>query len=625
MNSNERWERIKIIYEGALSRTGGERRAYLEGACGGDADILREVESLLGSFDAKYLEGAAVEQVADTFGKKSELRPGTTVGHYKIVAEIGRGGQGSVYEAVDTKLDRTVALKTLPPELGIDETARKRFRREAQLASSLDHPNICAIHDLAEIDGVHFIVMQFVAGRNVRDLLCGKPLDLKNALRIGIQVCDALAAAHERGIIHRDIKAHNVMITGNGVAKVLDFGLAKVTSEGYDHTELTALGSPYGGETDGIRNLWKISVEPGTLRWTGTFERLTTGAGKDTEIAVSPDGTKLAFTTLAERTRVWSFPFDTAKHIQKGAGEPITPAGMDTGEFAMSADGKRLVFVAKRAGKLGLWEQTLEDNENRLLLTAADNDIFTSPRWSPDGTLIAFARNHNPDPDRRKFVQTFEKSIVLLPVDNGAERSLTTANVLQGWPWDWSQDGKYVLGSSALPTAKPEHWGLYLFPVEAAPESERQQKLVIDDPEYNFWQGKFSRDGRWILFLAARIEDGTDSFLGVVPASGGAVTQLVSGDFDKPRWSDDGKTIYFYSNRSGFRNVWGIGFDPAAGRARGEAFRTTNFDGPDRMLVGAPQIGQGSMITDLTIAQDRLIVNVTQVSGSVWILDNVDR
>lgn len=252
MNSFERWERIKDIFEAALSRTGGERRAYLEGACGDDPEMLKEVESLLSSFDAEYLEGAAIDEVADVFVSRSasRLKPGAVVGQYEIVAELGKGGQGSVYKAVDTNLNRTVAIKALPSELLIDETARKRFTREAKLASSLDHPNICAVHDLVESAGSHLIVMQYIEGRNVRELVNGKPLEISSALRIGIQVCDALAAAHSKGIIHRDIKAHNVIVTDNGVAKILDFGLAKITLEGdADQTELTALGSPYGTPT----------------------------------------------------------------------------------------------------------------------------------------------------------------------------------------------------------------------------------------------------------------------------------------------------------------------------------------------------------------------------------------
>ncbi len=180
---------------------------------------------------------------------------GTTLGNYKILEKLGAGGQGTVYKAIDSKLGRTVVIKVLPTELTSREANLKRFEREARLASALDHPNICTIFDLNVINGVHFIAMQFVEGRNVRQLVNGRPLDLQSALSIAIQVADALAAAHAQGIVHRDIKAGNVVVTSKGQAKVLDFGLAKLLDEesartsGIHHTELTEVGVPYGTAT----------------------------------------------------------------------------------------------------------------------------------------------------------------------------------------------------------------------------------------------------------------------------------------------------------------------------------------------------------------------------------------
>src|SRR5205807_8379725 len=180
---------------------------------------------------------------------------GQTLGNYKITTKLGAGGQGTVYKATDQKLGRTVVVKVLPAELTVKETNLKRFEREARLASALDHPNICTIFDLGEADGLHYIAMQYVEGRNVRQLVNGRPLELDSALRIAIQVADALAAAHARGIIHRDIKSGNVMVTDSGQVKVLDFGLAKLLDEneaqtqGMDRTELTEIGVPYGTAT----------------------------------------------------------------------------------------------------------------------------------------------------------------------------------------------------------------------------------------------------------------------------------------------------------------------------------------------------------------------------------------
>src|SRR5262245_27731739 len=180
---------------------------------------------------------------------------GQTLGNFKILQKLGVGGQGAVYKATDNKLGRTVVVKVLPAELTVKETNLKRFEREARLASALDHPNICTIFDMDEANGLHFIAMQFVEGRNVRQLCNGRPLELESALRIGIQVADALAAAHVRGIIHRDIKSGNVMVTEAGQVKILDFGLAKLLDEqqavlsGIHQTELTEVGVPYGTAT----------------------------------------------------------------------------------------------------------------------------------------------------------------------------------------------------------------------------------------------------------------------------------------------------------------------------------------------------------------------------------------
>ena len=171
---------------------------------------------------------------------------------YRIVEKIGEGGQGTVYRAVDTTLDRPAVVKVLPPELTDGSSNLVRFEREAKLASSLDHPNICTIFGLHKVDGIHFIAMQFVEGRNVRDLVAGRPLDLRQALSITIQVTNALAAAHAQGIVHRDIKARNVMVARNGTVKVLDFGLAKLIDPpraGSGDPQLTEVGVPYGTST----------------------------------------------------------------------------------------------------------------------------------------------------------------------------------------------------------------------------------------------------------------------------------------------------------------------------------------------------------------------------------------
>ena len=172
--------------------------------------------------------------------------------HYRVIEKIGEGGQGTVYKVFDTTLDRPAVIKVLPPDLTDSASNLARFEREAKLASSLDHTNICTIFGLHKVGDIHFIAMQYIEGRNVRQLVDGQPLDLRRALSIVIQVTDALAAAHARGIVHRDIKARNVMVTRSGTVKVLDFGLAKLMethTTGSSDPQLTEVGVPYGTST----------------------------------------------------------------------------------------------------------------------------------------------------------------------------------------------------------------------------------------------------------------------------------------------------------------------------------------------------------------------------------------
>jgi serine/threonine protein kinase len=236
----ERWQQISRIFKSAISLDGVARAAYVKEKCGADADLQEEVQRLIESHEKAenndFIGGLAVEDVAEHFSGGEEthaLHKGDHLGAYLILDHLGTGGMGEVYLARDSRLDRTVALKILAPEVAADTRRMQRFRQEAKVTSSLNQPNILTIFEFGQEGEMTFLAGEFVDGETLREQLRAKRLKLSEILEISIQILAALDAAHEASIVHRDIKPENVMIRKRDhVVKVLDFGLAKVTEKG---------------------------------------------------------------------------------------------------------------------------------------------------------------------------------------------------------------------------------------------------------------------------------------------------------------------------------------------------------------------------------------------------------
>jgi len=266
-----RWEHIQELYHAALELEPTQRSAFLEEACGGDEAVCREVEALLAGHEkaGSFLQTPALDLAAQTVAETpSRSLVGKTLGAYQILSLLGSGGMGEVYKARDSRLNRSVAIKVLPPDKTSDSDRKRRFVQEARAASALNHPNIITIYDIGREDGIDFVVMEYVAGKTLDRLIPRRGLKLNEVLKYSIQIADGLAKAHSAGIIHRDLKPGNVMVTDEGLVKVLDFGLAKLTER-----------QSVAQENDSAASTREVT-EPGTVMGTVSYMSPEQAEGK---------------------------------------------------------------------------------------------------------------------------------------------------------------------------------------------------------------------------------------------------------------------------------------------------------------------------------------------------------
>jgi len=246
----ERWQQVEEVLQAALDRPPQDRASFLEEACAGDDELKDEATSLVSAYDeaGDFIEQPAIAQDARVLvGNDPESNIGRDLGPYRIIERLGAGGMGEVYLAQDSRLGRLVALKILPAYFASDDTRLRRFQREAQAASALNHPNILTIHEVSEGEGIYYFATEFIDGQTIRQLIVKQELTLEEILDITEQVASALSAAHAAGIVHRDIKPENIMRRTDGLVKILDFGIAKLLEQpttGPERETQTGIGVP---------------------------------------------------------------------------------------------------------------------------------------------------------------------------------------------------------------------------------------------------------------------------------------------------------------------------------------------------------------------------------------------
>jgi Tol biopolymer transport system component len=381
-----------------------------------------------------------------------------------------------------------------------------------------------------------------------------------------------------------------------------------------DNVPLPFLWSPsrdalyFEGNSRGVRGLWKLPVDPATLRWSGAPTRLTTSADLSAGLSLSRDGGKLAFAARNERVRLWSYRVDPASRQLLDRGEAITPDTYDARSPVISQDGTTLLYETERAGNQMIHIRTLTDSAEKVLV-GGDGYRRAGAVWSDDDSRIAYARSRSNPYGTAQPVE-----VVSIPAAGGPEQVLTTPAPFAEL-FDWSAAGGWFLGSLRPRSGMPHELVL----ATARGTSGHDVRVLATDTGSNVWNARLSPDRRWVVFTGA-INPAAAGII-VVSAAGGAQIPVTTGETfdDRAHWSRDGRLIYFLSNRSGFLNLWARPFDPDQGLLVGEPFALTHFDGPVTTVpVRMAQMG-------IAIAADRAILPISEASGNIWILDGLKR
>lgn len=517
--SSERLKKVEEIFHAALELAPESREKFLAEACGGDDELRREVESYIayeGGFDS--LIDASPERFAAALVSEHETAEiGKEINQYRILSLLGKGGMGAVYLAEDTKLERKVAVKLLSGEVGADATRLNRFFQEAKSASALNHPNILTVHEIGSKNETPFIVTEYIKGKTLKEYLTEEKPPVEKILELAAQIASALSAAHEHGIIHRDIKPENIMVRQDGIVKILDFGIAKLTDP---------------------RDSSEIDLEAATRAAAQTLPGMIIG----TPQYMSPEQARGQKIDL--RSDIFSFgvvfyemlagrpPFSGATQMDViGSILKDEPAPLSQHLPEISRDLEHIV------------EKTLRKDRERRYQHISDVLIdITDAKKTLEFHTKSIHRTGGSDNSRKTIEETtsiasqprfsFLHVLVILLI-----LSVTAGAAY----WFFAPLGGTVLNTSNLKTAEVANWS--------------------STPGEIYSQGTFSPDARMVAFASTR---GGGKNIWVKQTVSGESIQITKDEYgnDDPVWSPTGEEIAFFSTRGNQPGIWRI---PALG------------------------------------------------------------
>jgi eukaryotic-like serine/threonine-protein kinase len=526
-----RWKQIDELVDAALDLPENEREAFIENCANGDEDLKRAVAELVAaqSKTNEFLQHSAMKIVAKALAEdepkvRSESLLNKKIATYRIEKLLGAGGMGEVYLAFDEKMKRNVALKILPAEYGSNDERVKRFEIEARAISSINHPNIVTIYDVGNFEGINYIATEFVEGKTLRDLIGGK-FKLRNVMANSIQICDALSAAHAEGIIHRDIKPENIMIRKDGYAKILDFGVAKLTEIG-----------------------------PETMRG---FANTTKGMIIGTPAYMSP--TQVSGDNVDHRTDIWScgvvlYEFVTGKNPFKGANRQATFQAILTADPMMSSElnpdipedlDRILMKVLEKDPELGY--QTASDLRADLKRIKRELDSSPSGSYSGQTTRIVRAAAAG-----RRRLLTVAIPIALLVAAAVTWAIFFRGGAGNGMEWSVAKNVQLTFqsGTEAYPSLSPDGKS-FLFAAQSDGDDDIFLQRIGGDAKNLTLDSKsgdtmpvYSPEGDRIAFRSEREPKG----IYVMGATGENPKRVADIGYS-PSWSPDGKELVVATNQ----------------------------------------------------------------------------